>query len=67
MEESNLEKSDSKISYPTEKNSLYSPLPLPSKDSEAENSTPHSSFGHSKYTYLGKQSEGNRFIRNDDL
>ena len=27
----------------------------------------HGTFGRSRYVYVGKHSEGNRFIRNNDL
>lgn len=40
----------------------YTPLP-----EDQDNNVPKSSFGYSRYVYYGKQSEGNRFIRNDDL
>lgn len=40
----------------------YTPLPEPEN-----NDAPQGSFGYSRYIYYGKQSEGNRFIRNDDL
>ncbi|XP_062586960.1 leucine-rich melanocyte differentiation-associated protein-like [Saccostrea cucullata] len=41
----------------------FSPLPKSTKSLDK----PIASFGKSKYIYYGKQSEGNRFIRNKDL
>ncbi len=41
------------------------PRPLPS-DTRAGGPGP-ASFGKSRYVYYGKQSEGNRFILNQDL
>ena len=41
--------------------------PLPRSDLTEEPVSSQSSFGYCKYVYYGKQSEGNRFIRNDDL
>ena len=42
----------------------YTPLPTPNDNGEK---TIKGSFGYTKYVYHGKQSEGNRFIKNDDL
>ncbi|WAQ97141.1 LRMDA-like protein [Mya arenaria] len=41
----------------------YTPLPQNARSSDDHLST----FGKSKYVYYGKHSEGNRFIRNNDL
>ena len=45
MKESNLERKDSKVSLSSEFNGFYSPLPLTNRSSEAENSTPQTSYG----------------------
>eukprot|EP00047_Mylnosiga_fluctuans_P002039 m.222907 g.222907 ORF g.222907 m.222907 type:complete len:245 (+) comp10847_c0_seq1:19-753(+) len=42
---------------------LYSPLPQETRALESHKGT----IGYNKYVYFGKHSEGNRFIRNDDL
>ncbi|PVD38554.1 hypothetical protein C0Q70_01170 [Pomacea canaliculata] len=43
----------------------YSPLP---KEGSSESDDQHiGTYGHSKYVYFGRHSEGNRFIRNKDL
>lgn len=52
------EKSDDQIN----RMKNYTPLP-----DQQKNDAPQSSFGYSRYIYYGKQSEGNRFIKNDDL
>ncbi|XP_071106335.1 leucine-rich melanocyte differentiation-associated protein-like [Haliotis cracherodii] len=41
----------------------YTPLPQKARDPEQHAGT----FGKSKYIYYGRHSEGNRFIRNNDL
>ncbi|XP_067673714.1 leucine-rich melanocyte differentiation-associated protein-like [Haliotis asinina] len=43
--------------------SCYSPLPQKARDPDQHAGT----FGKSKYIYYGRHSEGNRFIRNNDL
>ncbi|XP_028405159.1 leucine-rich melanocyte differentiation-associated protein-like [Dendronephthya gigantea] len=45
------------------KGSNYTPLPQQLTD-EGDH---HGTFGRSRYVYIGKHSEGNRFIRNNDL
>jgi hypothetical protein len=45
----------------------WTPLPASKKTEFESEAQAKSSFGYSKYVYHGKQSEGNRFIRNDDL
>jgi leucine-rich melanocyte differentiation-associated protein len=61
------------ISYKDEQNSLFvenqvKPNYTPLKDDLDSNSIKKQpEFGYCRYNYYGKQSEGNRFIRNDDL
>ncbi|XP_064638009.1 leucine-rich melanocyte differentiation-associated protein-like [Lineus longissimus] len=51
-------------SLPHQSSSPYTPLP----NSDAKNPRqPVGTFGTCKYVYYGKHSEGNRFIRNNDL
>ncbi|CAF0845076.1 unnamed protein product [Brachionus calyciflorus] len=57
-------KAEDTIEINEEENLKNGYTPLPEKNIEE---TPHGTFGYSKYVYYGKQSEGNRFIRNDDL
>jgi len=45
------------------KGSQFSPLPSEGRDAESHRGT----IGTCKYVYYGKHSEGNRFIRNNDL
>ena len=46
-----------------EKDSIYSPLP-PVLTNAGDH---HGTYGRKRYVYIGKHSEGNRFIRNNDL
>lgn len=46
-----------------EKDSIYSPLP-PVLTNAGDH---HGTYGRMRYVYIGKHSEGNRFIRNNDL
>lgn len=46
-----------------EETQAYSPLPSASSSPGDHKGT----FGRCKYIYFGKHSEGNRFIRNDEL
>lgn len=46
-------------------NKLYTPLANSNELGTSDD--PKASFGFCKYVYYGKQSEGNRFIKNDDL
>lgn len=41
----------------------YTPLPQQLTD-EGDH---HGTFGRSRYVYIGRHSEGNRFIKNNDL
>ncbi len=46
----------------------WTPLPTAKKEENTSGDAPvKGTFGYCKYVYHGKQSEGNRFIRNDDL
>lgn len=53
----------SQMQESSEEKSAYSPLPSNSITPGDHKGT----FGRSRYIYFGKQSEGNRFIRNDQL
>ncbi|KAJ8318513.1 hypothetical protein KUTeg_003604 [Tegillarca granosa] len=62
LDENELEKANVTDKEGTDK-SKYSPLPSSQRDT-----TDHlGSYGKSKYVYYGRHSEGNRFIRNNDL
>ncbi|XP_046579063.1 leucine-rich melanocyte differentiation-associated protein-like isoform X2 [Haliotis rubra] len=50
-------------SSPDDDQSGYTPLPQKARDPDQHAGT----FGKSKYIYYGRHSEGNRFIRNNDL
>ncbi|XP_030835358.1 leucine-rich melanocyte differentiation-associated protein [Strongylocentrotus purpuratus] len=43
---------------------LYSPLPSQARNTDGN---PQGTYGRCKYVYYGRHSEGNRFIRNNDL
>ena len=64
-EEENEKRAIEKASTDESVSSFYTPLPRTDLTEEPVSS--QSSFGYCKYVYYGKQSEGNRFIRNDDL
>eukprot|EP00051_Salpingoeca_urceolata_P024005 m.414995 g.414995 ORF g.414995 m.414995 type:complete len:324 (-) comp20176_c5_seq8:369-1340(-) len=53
----------SQPSESSEPNSLYRPLPQDLRDAQTHRAT----IGQCKYVYYGRHSEGNRFIRNQDL
>ena len=46
-----------------EQGSQFSPLPQEARSAESHKGT----LGTCKYVYFGRHSEGNRFIRNNDL